>query len=221
MKLIIEEMPNTVEYITEGVDGSKKHYIQGIFLQSNIQNKNGRIYPPHIMENEVNRYTHEVIKNNRGYGELGHTDGPQINLDRVSHMIKELVKDGDNYIGKALIAETPSGNIVKGLLASGANLGSSSRALGSLKSLNNGIMEVQSDFKLATASDIVANPSGPDCFVNGIMENVNWVYDEKLGSYIMEQLTDTKKHIHTLSKSQLEEQKLSIFEEFMKKILSK
>ena len=175
MKLILEESAN-FEFITEAKeDGSKDHYIHGVFLQADVKNRNGRMYPMPIMEREVERYMNEVVKNNRAYGELGHPAGPQINLDRVSHMITELKKDGSNFIGKAKLTDTPMGNIAKGLLKSGANLGVSSRAMGSLKE-SNGKMVVQSDLRLSTAADIVADPSAPDAFVKGIMENVEWLY---------------------------------------------
>ena len=165
MKLITELFED-IHYISEAKEnGEKTHFIEGIFLQSNVKNRNGRIYPLHIMEKEVNRYVNEVVNHNRAYGELGHPQGPSINLDRVSHIITSLKKEGDNFIGKAKLTETPMGNIAMGLLKSGANLGVSSRGMGSLKPTKEGIMEVQSDFHLATAGDIVADPSAPNAFV--------------------------------------------------------
>ena len=215
MKLITE-LVEEVEYISEASeDGEKKHYIHGIFLQGNKKNRNGRIYPIKILDKEVKRYMKEIVKSKRAYGELGHPAGPQINLDRVSHIIIDLKKDGDNYIGKALLTDTPMGNIAKGLLKSGANLGVSSRGLGSLKPNRDGVMEVQNDYKIATAADIVADPSAPDAFVNGIMENVDWIYDPVHGTWHEEMLHETKKRIHRISRRELEEQKLAIFEDYI------
>jgi len=215
MKLITE-LVEEVEYISEAAeDGEKKHYIQGIFLQANKKNRNGRIYPVKILAKEVDRYMKEIIKNKRAYGELGHPAGPSINLDRVSHLIIDLKKDGDNYIGKALLTDTPMGNIAKGLLKSGAKLGVSSRGLGSLKPDHNGVMQVQDDYKIATAADIVADPSAPDAFVDGIMENVEWLYDPVHNTWHEQVLQETKKHIHKISKRELEEQKLALFEDYL------
>jgi Prohead core protein serine protease len=221
MKLITELFED-VQYITEAKEsGDKDHYIHGIFLQANRKNRNGRIYPLDVMEKEVNRYMNEVVKNKRAYGELGHPQGPQINLDRVSHMITELKRDGDNFIGKAKITETPMGNIAKGLLKSGASLGVSSRGLGSLKPTKDGIMEVQSDFHLATAADIVADPSAPDAFVEGIMENVEWVYNPVKGTWHEEKLDNIKKSVHKMTMDQLEESKFSIFENYISSLMFK
>jgi len=215
MKLITELFEN-MEYITEAKEnGEKEHYIHGIFLQANRKNRNGRIYPLHIMENEVNRYMKDVVKNNRAYGELGHPQGPAINLDRVSHIITELRRDGDNFIGKAKLTDTPMGNIAKGLLKSGANLGVSSRGMGSLKPTKDGIMEVQDDFHLATAADIVADPSAPDAFVKGIMEGVEWVYDAVKDTWHEEKLDNMKKAMHKMTMDQLEENKFAIYENFL------
>ncbi len=176
MKLFLDTATD-VQYIEEAAaDGAKSLFIEGVFLQSNIKNRNGRIYPEETMDREVGRYIKETIDANRAYGELGHPNGPGINLDRVSHMIKELRKDGNNYIGKAKIMETPMGNIVRNLIKEGAGLGVSSRAMGTLKP-KNGSMEVQEDFRLATAADVVADPSAPDAFVQGIMEGVEWIWE--------------------------------------------
>jgi hypothetical protein len=213
---LITELFEDMEYITEAKEnGDKEHYIHGIFLQANRKNRNGRIYPLNIMENEVNRYMNEVVKNNRAYGELGHPAGPAINLDRVSHIITELKRDGDNFIGKAKLTDTPMGNIAKGLLKSGANLGVSSRGLGSLKPTRDGVMEVQNDFHLATAADIVADPSAPDAFVKGVMENVEWVYDSAKDSWHEEKLDNMKKAIHKMTMDQLEEKKFEILEGYL------
>ena len=215
MKLITELFEN-VHYISEAKEnGDKEHFIEGIFLQANRKNRNGRIYPLNIMENEVNRYMNEVVKHNRAYGELGHPAGPQINLDRVSHIITELRRDGDNFIGKARLTDTPMGNIAKGLLNSGANLGVSSRGMGSLKPTKDGIMEVQEDFHLATAADIVADPSAPDAFVKGVMENVEWIYDSVKDTWHEERLNNIKKSVHKMTMDEIEESKLSIFEGFI------
>lgn len=221
MKLITE-LVESVEYLSEAKEnGDKEHYIHGIFLQANRKNRNGRIYPLGIMESEVNRYMEDVVKHNRAYGELGHPDGPAINLDRVSHIITELHKDGDNFIGKAKLTDTPMGNIAKGLLKSGANLGVSSRGLGSLKPTRDGTMEVQHDFRLATAADIVADPSAPDAFVKGVMENVEWIYDPVKDSWHEERLDNMKKAIHKMSMDKLEENKMAIFEGYLKSLALK
>ena len=221
MKLITELFEN-MEYITEAKEnGEKEHYIHGIFLQANRKNRNGRIYPLHIMENEVNRYMKDVVKNNRAYGELGHPQGPAINLDRVSHIITELHRDGDNFIGKAKLTDTPMGNIAKGLLKSGANLGVSSRGMGSLKPTKDGIMEVQDDFHLATAADIVADPSAPDAFVKGIMEGVEWVYDAVKDTWREEKLDNMKKAMHKMTMDQLEENKFAIYENYINSLTLK
>jgi hypothetical protein len=195
--LLFTELMEGTSYITEAnKEGVKEHYITGIFLQGNIKNRNGRLYPVDTLENEVKRYYSEIIENNRAYGELGHPQGPQINLDRVSHLITELHRDGDNFIGKAKILGTPMGNIALGLLEGGCNLGVSSRGMGSLKATKQGIMEVQNDFRLATAADIVADPSAPDAFVKGIMEGVEWFFDAARNSWVaQEQLHDTVKQL--------------------------
>jgi Prohead core protein serine protease len=218
MKLFTE-LNEEVGYLSETKEnGEKEHYIHGIFLQANKKNRNNRIYPMHVMESEVNRYIKEVVKNNRAYGELGHPQGPQINLDRVSHIVTELKRDGDNFVGKAKLTDTPMGNIAKGLLNSGAGLGVSSRGLGTLKPTKDGIMEVQDDFRLATAADIVADPSAPDAYVKGIMENVDWVYDSVKGTWLEQQLEDEKKEIRGLSRAQIEEQKLTRFNNFIQSL---
>ena len=157
--------------------GEKKHFIEGVFLQGNIKNRNGRVYPMETLTNEVKRYSEKYIANNRAFGELGHPDSPTVNLDRVSHLITELRPDGDNFIGKAKVMGTPMGEIVKNLINEGAKLGVSSRGMGSLKPGKDGANEVQDDFFLATAADIVADPSAPDAFVEGIMEGKEWVWD--------------------------------------------
>ena len=216
MKLFTE-LVEDVQLISEAKEsGGKDYYIEGIFLQADIKNRNGRMYPVNVLENEVNRYVSEVVKKNRAYGELGHPAGPSINLDRVSHIITELKRDGksSNFIGKAKLTETPMGNIARGLLESGANLGVSSRAMGSLKE-SKGLMIVQDDLKISTAADIVADPSAPDAFVKGIMENVDWLYDPVNNTWLEQKLHDTKKLIHNMSRSQLEEQRLAIFENYL------
>lgn len=178
MKLIAE-ITEDVQYITEArEDGKKDLFIEGIFLQGGIKNRNGRVYPIETLANEVKRYNEAYIAKNRAYGELGHPNGPTINLDRVSHMIKDLRQEGNNFIGRAKIMDTPMGNIVKNLIGEGACIGVSSRGMGSLKLNREGVNEVQNDFYLATAADIVADPSAPDAFVNGIMEGVNFWFDD-------------------------------------------
>ena len=216
MKLITELFEN-VQYIAEAKEnGEKEHFIEGVFLQANRKNRNGRIYPLNIMEGEVNRYMNEVVKHNRGYGELGHPQGPQINLDRVSHIITELRRDGNNFVGKAKLTDTPMGNIAKGLLKSGANLGVSSRALGSLKMNNEGINIVQDDFMLSTAADIVADPSAPDAYVRGIMESKEWVFVD--GKFVEQNIEETQKFIRKASSKNLQEAKILAFQNFLSKI---
>jgi hypothetical protein len=175
MKLISEEI-QSAEYLVEENNGKKEYKIRGVFLQSDIKNRNGRVYPREILVREVNRYNKEFIQKNRAFGELGHPDGPTVNLERVSHMVKSLTADGSNFIGEAKIMDTPYGKIVKGLIDEGAQLGVSSRGMGSLIQ-RNGVNYVKDDFYLATAADIVADPSAPDAFVEGIMESKEWVWD--------------------------------------------
>lgn len=220
MKLIAE-INEDVQYIVEAKEetGEKNLYIEGIFLQSAIKNRNGRIYPESTMEREVNRYVQEQVAAKRAFGELNHPNGPQINLDRVSHIIESLKKDGTNWIGRAKITNTPMGNIARGLIESGAQLGVSSRGMGSLKLNKEGINEVQDDFRLATAADIVADPSAPNAFVNGIMENVEWFYDERNGWKALDLAEQAKQEIEkAVSRRELEERKLKIFESFLNKI---
>lgn len=219
MKLITETFED-VEYITEKKeDGGKNFYIEGVFLQSAIKNRNGRMYPEEVMDKEVARYMKESVDTNTAMGELGHPNGPQINLDRVSHRIVSLRKEGTNYIGKALITNTPMGNIAKGIMESGAKLGVSSRGMGSLKLNKEGVNEVQNDFRLATAADIVADPSAPDAWVNGVMESMEWIYDERLGWKAIQLAEDAKKAINNaVSSRSLGEQKLKMFEQFLHKL---
>ncbi|NDC22679.1 MAG: primosomal protein [Proteobacteria bacterium] len=212
MKLICE-VNESVNFLVEEKEGKKHFFIEGIFMQADIPNRNGRMYNSGILEREVDRYNKEYIKENRAFGELGHPQGPSINLDRVSHMIKSLVKEGSNFIGKAKIMDTPYGNIVKNLMSEGASLGVSSRGMGSLKPNRNGINEVQDDFHLATAADIVADPSAPDAFVRGIMEGVEWVWDN--GILKAQRIEEMKKEIEKTSSRNLEEQKINIFKSFI------
>ena len=216
MKLIKEQIENIEYLVEESKDGKKSHFITGIFMQAEKQNRNGRMYPFNVLSKEVDRYNREYVNKNRAYGELGHPDTPSINLDRVSHMITQLYPDRTNFIGKAKIVDTPMGNIVRGLLDSGANLGVSTRGVGSLRA-HNGYQLVQDDFKLATAADIVADPSAPDAFVSGIMENVEWFYDN--GNWKMAEAAEqTRRHIKTLSSREIEDTALKLFENFIRKI---
>jgi len=219
MKLITERIEE-VQYITEAKeDGSKNFYIEGIFLQSAIKNRNGRMYPEEVMDKEVGRYIKEAVDAKTALGELGHPNGPQINLDRVSHRIVELRKDGSNYVGKAIISETPMGNIAKGIMGCGGRLGVSSRGMGTVKPNKDGINEVQSDFRLATAADIVADPSAPDAWVNGIMESMEWVYDERMGWKAIQIAEESKKQIdEAVRVKQLAEQKVALFERYLQKL---
>lgn len=214
MKLITE-VTEDIQYISEEKNGKRHLYIEGVFLQSNITNRNNRSYPKEIMRKEVDRYRTEQIDKKRAMGELGHPDGPTLNLDRVSHMITSLKEQGDNWIGKAKILDTPMGNIVKNLMDEGAQLGVSSRGLGSLKE-RNGINEVQDDFVLSTAADIVADPSAPDAFVRGIMENKEWMMVN--GVWTEKEMDIAQTAIRQAKSRELEEQKLAVFSSFLDKL---
>ena len=213
MKLITEEISN-VKIITEGKGSNKKLYIEGVFLQGEIKNRNGRMYPIDTLKREVERYNESFVQKGRALGELGHPDGPTVNLDRVSHKITSLVQEGNNFKGKAQILNTPMGKIASSLLDEGVMLGVSSRGVGSLKMTNEGHKVVGEDFQLATAADIVADPSAPDAFVSGIMEGKEWVWE---GGILREQLAErTEKRINTLvDQKRLEEHKLNLFQEFL------
>ena len=213
MKLITEEI-SQVKIISEGKGSNKTLHIEGVFLQGGIKNRNGRMYPVETLSKEVDRYCESFVGKGRALGELGHPEGPTVNLDRVSHKITSLVKEGNNFRGKAKLLETPMGKIAKSLLGEGVMLGVSSRGVGSLKEDHTGCKVVGEDFQLATAADIVADPSAPDAFVNGIMEGKEWVWD---GGVLREQLAEqTKKSINTLvSQKKLEEHKLSLFNNFL------
>ena len=213
MKLITEEI-SSVKFITEGKGGKKKMYIEGVFLQGNLKNRNGRMYPVEILGKEVERYNESFVSKGRAVGELGHPDGPTVNLDRVSHKIVDLHREGNNFIGKAQLLETPMGKIAKSLINEGVTLGVSSRGIGTLKEDRDGLKVVGEDFQLATAADIVADPSAPDAFVNGIMEGKEWVWE---GGVLREQFVDeTKKRINTLvGQKALEEHKLDLFNNFL------
>ena len=213
MKLITEEVTN-VQVITEERNGKKHLYIEGVFLQGEIKNRNGRMYPISTLSKEVNRYCETFVNKGRALGELGHPDGPTVNLDRVSHKITSLVQEGNNFRGKAQILSTPMGKIASSLLDEGVMLGVSSRGVGSLQTTSEGCKIVGEDFQLATAADIVADPSAPDAFVNGIMEGREWVWE---GGILREQLAEqTKKRINTLvDQRQLEEKKLELFNNFL------
>ena len=212
MKLITE-VNESIKVLKEQHEGKPRFFIEGIFLQAEKKNRNGRVYPAGILRNEVDKYVGEFVEQNRAFGELGHPDGPTVNLERVSHMITELYEDGNNFIGKAKIMETPYGKIVGNLLSEGAKLGVSSRGMGSVKE-RAGVNYVQDDFSLATAADIVADPSAPDAFVDGIMEGKDWVWD---GGILRERIaTKTYKRINTLvDQHKLDEKKLSVFEDFL------
>ena len=214
MKLISEEVSNA-EYLIEEKNGKKEYKIKGVFLQSNIKNRNGRVYPKDILMKEVTRYNKEFINKHRAFGELGHPDGPTVNLERVSHMVNKLYPDGDNFIGEAKIMDTPYGKIVKNLIDEGAQLGVSSRGMGSILQ-KNGANYVKDDFYLATAADIVADPSAPDAFVEGIMEGKEWVWDN--GLLVEKDIEAWKMEMMRAKKRDLEEQKLKIFDSFIKKL---
>jgi len=220
MKLISEQWSDEVSYLVEEdpKTGKKHAYIEGVMLQTEVKNKNGRIYPKEVMQKEVKRYTKEYIDNNRAYGELGHPEGPTINLERTSHLITNLHEDGNNFVGKAKILSTPMGNIVKNLLDDGARLGVSSRGMGSLKASNDkgGVQMVQSDFQLATAADIVADPSAPDAFVDGVMEGVEWIWDN--GVIKAQKIEEYKHSIARARTQKLQEVKLNVFNDFLKNL---
>ena len=214
MKLIREEI-ESVKYLVETTKSGKKSlYIEGVFLQGNIKNRNGRMYPMETLRREVGRYNENHVQSGRALGELGHPDGPTVNLDRVSHKIVSLKESGSNFIGKAKILSTPMGKIAQSLIGEGVRLGVSSRGIGSLKQTREGVNIVGDDFMLATAADIVADPSAPDAFVEGIMEGKDWVWD---GGILREKYAEkTYKQINTLvDQKQLDEQKLSIFNDFL------
>ena len=216
MRLIREVFEQTNTIVESKLGKGKEYFIEGIFLQSELKNRNGRMYPESVMDNEVGRYIKESVDKNRAYGELGHPDTPSINLDRVSHMIVSLRKEGTNYIGKAKILETPMGQIARGLLDGGANLGVSSRALGSLQTNNEGVQIVQDDFMLSTAADIVADPSAPDAFVRGIMESKEWVFVD--GKFVEQHIEEAQRSIRRASSKNLEEAKIIAFQKFLSKI---
>lgn len=211
MKLITESIED-IQILEEESNGKKNLYIEGVFLQADIKNRNGRIYPMSVLEREVGRYNEEHVTTGRALGELGHPEGPTVNLDRVSHKIVRLKAEGSNFIGKAQILSTPMGNIAKSLLGEGVKLGVSSRGMGSIEE-KNGINYVRDDFMLATAADIVADPSAPDAFVNGIMEGKEWVWDNGL---LKEARIDKyKKYISESTRRNLEERSLKIFQDFL------
>ena len=217
MKLITEIHEQDIQFVTEAKeDGGKNYFIEGVFMQGNIKNRNGRVYPMETLMREVARYNKEYVEQNRAYGELGHPQGPTINLERVSHMIKSLKQEGSDVIGRAkIMTETPMGKIVKNLMDEGAKLGVSSRGMGTLRQ-KNGVNEVQSDFQLATAADIVADPSAPNAFVEGIMEGVDWLQINN--TWVPQYIEETQKEIRKVSKAQLQEAKFKAFTKFLKQL---
>ena len=225
MKLF-REINEEVEILTEETEkGERKYFIEGIFLQGNIQNRNGRIYPMEVLEREAARYRKNFIEQKRAFGELGHPEGPTINLERASHMITSLERDGNNYIGKAKVLDTPYGKIVKNLVDEGAKLGVSSRGIGSLEE-KRGVNYVKDDFQLATAADIVADPSAPDAFVNGILEGKEWVYQAGLlvtrntiqAEEMVEREQKALKRVRTVDTRKIEEMALKAFSRFIQDI---
>ena len=218
MKLICEVVED-VKYVTEAKEsGGKDMYIEGIFMQGNKQNQNNRFYSTEVLAKEAERYVKEKIETNRAFGELGHPSGPSINLERVSHLITELRQDGDNFIGRAKLVDTPYGNIAKNLITAGAKFGVSTRGLGSMVKRKDGVMEVQKDFTLATAADIVADPSAPDAFVQGVMEGVEWIWNN--GVLVQRHLEGVKEEVDSAvrSKSLDLDKKIQIFESFLSKL---
>jgi hypothetical protein len=215
MAKLIKEEVSEVNFLTEMNNGKKEHYITGIFMQAEQKNKNGRVYPMNILRNEVDRYNKEYISKNRAFGELGHPENPTINLDRVSHMITSLSPDGTNFIGKAKVLDTPNGKIVKSLLDGGANLGVSTRGVGSLKP-QGGFQLVQDDFHLSTAADIVADPSAPDAWVSGIMESTEWVLTN--AGWKPMQYEKARKMIKEATKSEIEDVALKLWTNYISKL---
>ena len=217
MKLISEFNDYAVQpvIIEQNEKGEKEYFIEGIFMQSEIKNRNGRIYPKEVMRNEVNRYVKEFVEKKRAFGELGHPDGPTINLDKVSHMITSLEEDGNNYVGKAKILSTPNGQIVRNLIDDGAKLGVSSRGLGSLEQ-KGGAQYVKDDFQLATAGDIVADPSAPEAFVEGIMEGVEWVMENGILKAV--EMEKMQRVLKTARLNNLEETKLNLWKKFVENL---
>lgn len=218
MKLL-NEVFEDVKYIVENKeDGTKNFFIEGIFLQGNLKNRNGRVYKTETLQREVDRYIKEHVQKNRAYGELGHPSGPSINLERVSHMIKDLRREGNNFVGKAKIMDTPYGNIVKNLMSEGAQLGVSSRGLGTVKANRDGVMEVQDDFFLATAGDIVSDPSAPDAFVQNVMEGADWLYIDGRGwvtEQAQQQINQIVREVR-YDNAEREMRFAQVFEQFMK-----
>jgi hypothetical protein len=214
MKLIKEEVLD-VKYLTEERNGKKEHFIHGIFIQAEKKNRNGRVYPRHVLQKEVERYNKDYVQKNRAFGELGHPDSPTINLDRVSHMIVDLTPEGNNFVGKAKILDTPNGKIVKSLLDGGASLGVSTRGVGSLKP-QNGYQLVQDDFHLATAADIVADPSAPDAFVHGIMEGTEWIMTNQGWTPVHQERA--RQMLKEASQSEIEDVALRIFKSYVSKL---
>jgi hypothetical protein len=217
MKMLTEEAPLDIEYLVEEdkKTGKKDHFITGVFCQAEKQNKNGRVYPMSVLSKEIERYNREYVQKSRSFGELGHPDKPAINLDKVSHMITSLHPDGNNFIGKAKILDTPNGQIVKSLLEGGASLGVSTRGVGSLKP-HNGYQLVQDDFRLATAADIVADPSAPDAFVQGIMESKEWILTSN--GWTEADYDKAKKQLKEASKSEIEGVAIRLFENFIRRL---
>ncbi len=216
MKLITE-LNEEVKFITEATEAGKKEmFIEGVFMQAERENRNGRMYPLQILSREATRYVNEYVNKGRAFGELGHPQGPTINLERTSHLIKELRLEGNDFYGKAKILDTPYGNIVRNLINEGATFGVSTRGMGSLEERSDGVKVVKDDFYLATAADIVADPSAPDAFVRGIMENKEWVCVD--GRWIEQDIDRAKSMIRKASAKDLEETKLKIFEAFIRKL---
>ena len=214
MKLIREEITD-IEFVTEETNNKKNYFIKGVFMQADLKNRNGRVYPMETLNKEVSRYTKKFINEKRAFGELGHPDGPTVNLERVSHMITKLYPDGKNFMGEAKITKTPYGNIVKSLIDEGAKLGVSSRGMGSLEN-RSGANYVKSDFYLATAADIVAAPSAPDAFVQGVMEGIEWVWDNGIIKEV--EVNELRKEIERAKRHELAEKKAAVFNKFLKNL---
>lgn len=216
MRLITELTTENLAFNTINEDnGKRKLYIEGVFAQSEIVNRNNRVYPKSVMEAAMTKYIGEKVKNCTAYGELGHPQGPKINEDRISHLIESLTWDGNNVVGKARVLDTNMGRIVEGIMDGGGRVGVSTRGLGSVKPNNRGIMEVQNDFRIATAADIVTDPSGPNCMVNGIMEGVEWIFDATKGTFMETKIEQMSDIVKKFSKQELDEKKLALFEYYI------
>jgi hypothetical protein len=220
LKLLAEQIANPVQLIVEGKGADKQHYLKGLFLEFDAKNRNGRVYRSEFHDPAVKTWMNEKMNEKRGWGELDHPTGATISLQNVSHRVVEMHKDGSNWLGKSLICNTPMGAIAKGLLESGGSLGSSSRGVGSVKEVNEGMLEVQRDYRIVTPSDLVSDPSASKAIMAGICENVEYFWDESSGAIVAEEATKLRRHVRKLSLSQIEEQQAQLVAQFIRKLRS-